>query len=215
MKGLAERDNAIIWHPFTQEKTADAPIAISEGKGSYLFDAQGNKYLDLISSWWVNLHGHSHPKICEAIYNQATKLDHVIFAGFTHEPAVHLCEKLQTILPQGLEKFFFSDNGSTAVEVALKMAHQYWFNKGKVERTLYLSFDGGYHGDTFGAMSVGKKSRFHEPFSELLFDIISLPFPHTWDGETDIDEKEENALKYLAEQLQQNGHKHALTHSQL
>ena len=110
-KSLSERDQKSVWHPFTQEKTADLPIVIKEGKGSYLFDEDGNKYFDLISSWWVNLHGHSHPKICNAIYEQAKKLEHVIFAGFTHEPAVHLCEKLQTILPTSLTKFFFSDNG--------------------------------------------------------------------------------------------------------
>ena len=151
---LTKRDTNIIWHPFTQEKTAKPPIAIKKGKGSYIFDENNKAYLDLISSWWVNLHGHSHPKICRAIYQQAQELEHVIFAGFTHEPAVLLCEKLQTILPKSLKRFFFSDNGSTAVEVALKMARQYWVNKGKNKRSLYLCFDGGYHGDTFGAMAV-------------------------------------------------------------
>ncbi len=202
---LIKRDNTIIWHPFTQEKTANLSIAIKEARGSYLFDENGNKYLDLISSWWVNLHGHSHPKICDAIYNQARKLEHVIFAGFTHEPAVLLCEKLQTILPKSLTKFFFSDNGSTAVEVALKMAHQYWFNKDEAKRKLYLSFDGGYHGDTFGAMSVGKKSNFHSPFENLLFDIISIPFPHTWDNDQQVVEKEEEALNFLSKQLEEKG----------
>ena len=133
-------------------------------------------------------------------------MEHVIFAGFTHEPAVHLCEKLQTILPQSLTKFFFSDNGSTAVEVALKMARQYWFNKGETKRTLYLSFDGGYHGDTFGAMSVGKKSHFHDPFQSLLFDIISIPFPHTWDDDPQILQKEAEALDFLSKQLSEQGH---------
>ena len=202
---LIERDKSIVWHPFTQEKTANQLIPIKEGKGSYLFDEDGKQYLDLISSWWVNLHGHSHPKICDAIYDQAKKLEHVIFAGCTHEPAVHLCEKLQTILPQSLTKFFFSDNGSTAVEVALKMAHQYWFNKGKTQRKLYLSFDGGYHGDTFGAMSVGKKSHFHDPFQSLLFDVISVPFPHTWDNDPDLENKEKQALNFLSQQLRDKG----------
>ena len=113
---LVSRDQSLIWHPFTQEKTASLPIPIQSGQGSYLIDEAGNRYLDLISSWWVNLHGHSHPKLCDAIYDQAKQLEHVIFAGFTHEPAVLLCEKLSTILPQSLSKFFFSDNGSTAEE---------------------------------------------------------------------------------------------------
>ncbi len=202
---LIKRDKNIIWHPFTQEKNANLPIAIKEGYGSYLVDEDGNKYLDLISSWWVNLHGHSHPEICDAIYQQAKKLEHVIFAGFTHEPAVRLCEKLQTILPKSLRKFFFSDNGSTAVEVALKMAHQYWFNKGKTNRTLYLSFDGGYHGDTFGAMSVGKKSNFHHPFQNLLFNIISIPFPNTWEEDQEVLQKEEKSLDFLSKTLIKKG----------
>lgn len=202
---LVSRDKLLIWHPFTQEKTASLPIPIQSGQGSYLIDEAGNRYLDLISSWWVNLHGHSHPKLCDAIYDQAKQLEHVIFAGFTHEPAVLLCEKLNTILPQSLTKFFFSDNGSTAVEVALKMAHQYWFNKGETNRRLYLSFDGGYHGDTFGAMSVGKKSNFHDPFQNLLFDIISIPFPETWDNDEAVEQKEADALAMLSKQLDAHG----------
>ena len=155
----------------------------------------------------MNLHEHSHPKICEAIYEQAKNLEHVIFSGFTHEPAVLLCEKLQTILPQSLTRFFFSDNGSTAVEVALKMVHQYWFNQGETQRSLYLSFDGGYHSDTFGAMSVGKHCHFHDPFQNLLFDVISIPFPSTWYEDDHVLEKEKEALKCLGEQLEKQGHK--------
>ncbi len=202
---LTQRDSQMIWHPFTQEKTADLPIVIKEGKGSYLFDDKGKKYVDLISSWWVNLHGHGHPVICDAIYSQAKKLEHVIFAGFTHEPAVLLCEKLRTSVPSSLTKFFFSDNGSTAVEVALKMAHQYWRHKGEAQRTVYLGFDGGYHGDTFGAMAVGKKSHFHDPFHKLLCDSIFLPFPSTWKNDEHIVQKEERALDALAHILQEKG----------
>lgn len=149
-------------------KTAEPPIAIKRGYGSYLYDTDDTPYLDLISSWWVNLHGHAHPDIVKAIHAQSMTLEHVIFAGFTHEPAVQLCEKLQPLLP-GFSKFFFSDNGSTAVEVALKMAYQYWRNQGVLTRTIFLSFDGGYHGDTFGAMSIGVKSGFHTLFSDLFF----------------------------------------------
>lgn len=130
--------------------------------------------MDLISSWWVNIHGHAHPEIAKSIYEQAKTLEHVIFAGFTHEPAVNLCERLQTILPNNLCKFFFSDNGSTAVEVALKMAYQYWRNLGFHEKTTFLSFEGGYHGDTFGAMSADANSGFHNQFKDLFFNVLSI-----------------------------------------
>ncbi len=204
---LDERDKKLIWHPFTQEKTADLPIAIKKAKGSYIYDEQGTAYLDLISSWWVNLHGHGHPEIAKSIYKQAMLLEHVIFAGFTHEPAVVLCECLKKILPKSLVRFFFSDNGSTAVEIALKMAYQYWYNKGKKHRKLFISFEGGYHGDTFGSMSVGKKSGFHNPFSSLLFDVVTLPYPHTWDDDPTCEIKEQASIKKLKEQLDKNGDK--------
>ncbi|WP_265021569.1 adenosylmethionine--8-amino-7-oxononanoate transaminase [Wolbachia endosymbiont (group A) of Icerya purchasi] len=204
---LSKRDRKIIWHPFTQEKVAKLPIAIKKAHGSYLYDENGKAYLDLISSWWVNLHGHAHPKIAQAIYEQSMTLEHVIFAGFTHEPAVTLCEKLKTLLPDKLSRFFFSDNGSTAVEVALKMAYQYWWNQGNRERTTFLSFEGGYHGDTFGAMSVGVKSGFHDAFSNLLFSVLTIPFPETWDEDEEIENKEEHSLKVLEGHLRAGSHK--------
>ncbi|GHM58899.1 MAG: adenosylmethionine--8-amino-7-oxononanoate aminotransferase BioA [Candidatus Mesenet longicola] len=198
---LSERDKKIIWHPFTQEKTAGFSIAIKKGYGSYLYDENDKSYLDLISSWWVNLHGHAHPEIAKAIYEQSMALEHVIFAGFTHKPAVELCEKLHALLPKVLSKFFFSDNGSTAVEVALKMAYQYWYNQSDVERTIFLSFEGGYHGDTFGAMSVGAKSGFHNAFAKLLFSVLTVPFPETWNGDEEVENKEEHALEVLQNHL--------------
>lgn len=204
---LSERDRKIIWHPFTQEKTAEIPIAIKKAYGSYLHDESGKSYLDLISSWWVNLHGHAHPEIAKAIYEQSVNLEHVIFAGFTHKPAVELCEKLHALLPNTLSKFFFSDNGSTAVEVALKMAYQYWWNLGDTGRTVFLSFEGGYHGDTFGAMSVGARSGFHDAFAKLLFSILTMPFPETWDGDEEIESKEEYALEVLQNHLNISGDK--------
>lgn len=199
---LSERDKKLIWHPFTQESTAAPVIAIKRAAGSYVYDENDKAYLDLISSWWVNCHGHAHPDIAQAIYQQAMTLEHVIFAGFTHEPAVTLCEKLQTLLPCQLARFFFSDNGSTAVEAALKMAYQYWWNQGAVNRKLFLSFEGGYHGDTFGAMSVGAKSGFHDAFTELFFPVLSIPFPATWDGDDKVDLKEKYALDVLKNHLQ-------------
>ncbi|CCM10341.1 7,8-diaminopelargonic acid synthase [Cardinium endosymbiont cEper1 of Encarsia pergandiella] len=201
---LKDRDRKLIWHPFTQEKTAEPPIAIKRGYGSYLYDTDDTPYLDLISSWWVNLHGHAHPDIVKAIHAQSMTLEHVIFAGFTHEPAVQLCEKLQPLLP-GFSKFFFSDNGSTAVEVALKMAYQYWRNQGVLTRTIFLSFDGGYHGDTFGAMSIGVKSGFHTLFSDLFFSVLTIPFPATWDGDEAMQSKEAYALEVLASHLSTSG----------
>ncbi|WP_250295912.1 adenosylmethionine--8-amino-7-oxononanoate transaminase [Wolbachia endosymbiont of Oedothorax gibbosus] len=204
---LSERDRKIIWHPFTQEKVAKLPIAIKKACGSYLYDENSKPYLDLISSWWVNLHGHAHPKIAKAIYEQSMTLEHVIFAGFTHEPAVTLCEKLRTLLPDKLSRFFFSDNGSTAVEVALKMAYQYWWNQGNREKTTFLSFAGGYHGDTFGAMSVGAKSGFHDAFSNLLFSVLTVPFPETWDEDEEIENKEKHSLKVLEGHLRAGSRK--------
>lgn len=201
-KQLNLKDKSIIWHPLTQEKTAPLPLAITKGKGSYLYDENNNKYLDLISSWWVNLHGHANPKIAEAIHKQALLLEQVIFAGFTHEPAVDLCSNLKNILSEQFQRFFFSDNGSTAVEVAIKMAYQYWYNTGFPGKTLFLSFEGGYHGDTFGAMSVGYSSGFYKPFEQLLFKVLNIPYPDTWDGDNSIKEKEENSLKELVKILE-------------
>lgn len=201
---LSERDRKFVWHPFTQEKTASLPIGIKRGEGSYLYDENDKAYLDLISSWWVNLHGHAHPEIARAIYQQALTLEHVIFAGFTHEPAVKLCELMSQTLPNSLSKFFFSDNGSTSVEIAIKMAYQYWMNKGEKDRNLFLSFDGGYHGDTFGAMSLGAKSGFHDTFSKLFFDVLSVPFPATWDDDDEVLEKEKAALETMEQHLADN-----------
>lgn len=201
---LAKRDSNIIWHPFTQEQTKSLPIVIKKAAGSYLYDENNKAYLDLISSWWVNLHGHSNPTIAKAIYNQALTLEHVIFAGFTHEPAVQLCENLKKLLPEKLTKFFFSDNGSTSVEIAIKMAYQYWHNQGFSEKIIFLSFEGAYHGDTFGAMSVGATSGFHHAFSKLLFKVLPIPFAATWENDDLIEQKEANALKILEQHLINN-----------
>lgn len=199
---LSERDRALVWHPFTQEKTAAEPLAIKRGLGSYVYDESGKAYLDLISSWWVNLHGHAHPEIAKAIYEQATQLEHVLFAGCTHEPAVALCELLKSILADSFSRFFFSDNGSTCVEVALKMASQYWYNREQAPRPLFISFEGGYHGDTFGAMSVGAQSGYHDPFQSLFFKVLSIPFPETWDGDEAVEIKEQEALNVLTQHLE-------------
>lgn len=204
---LVTRDRKLVWHPFTQEKTAPLPVVIRRAKDSWLYDEEGHAWLDLISSWWVNLHGHAHPDIARAIHEQALTLEHVIFAGFTHAPAVTLCEKLQALLPASLSRFFFSDNGSSAVEVALKMAYQYWWNQGRNEKTLYLSFEGGYHGDTVGAMSVGAACGYHDTFSGLFFPVLTVPFPSTWEGDEAVAEKEEAAIAVLENHLETHGPK--------
>lgn len=176
MNDLAERDRAVIWHPFTQMQTAPAPISIARGKGSVLYGTDGREYLDMISSWWVNLHGHAHPHIAQRVAEQLQTLEHVIFADFTHEPAVELAERLLAILPQNQKRVFYSDNGSTAVEVALKMAFQYWHNLGLPRRKV-VALENAYHGDTFGAMAVGGRSAFTAPFAPFLFDVDYLPTP--------------------------------------
>ncbi|MDX1627810.1 MAG: adenosylmethionine--8-amino-7-oxononanoate transaminase [Fulvivirga sp.] len=171
-----ERDKKNIWHPFTPLQGVDDPIFIESAKGVYLHTPDGRKIIDAVSSWWVNLHGHSHPRIAKAISDQARKLEHVIFAGFTHEPAIRLAENLLSILPDNQKRIFYSDNGSTSVEVALKMAFQYWYNQGKNKKRV-VAIDGAYHGDTFGSMSVGERGEFTEPFTQHLFDVDFIDFP--------------------------------------
>ena len=174
---LSERDAAVVWHPFTQHYTAPFSIPIVRGEGTYLYDDTGKRYIDAISSWWVNLHGHSHPYIAQKVAEQFLKLEQVIFAGFTHEPAVRLAERLLEILPKNQGKIFYSDNGSTAVEVALKMALQYFHNQGFTKKRKVIALENGYHGDTFGTMAVGAKSAFNAPFEGFLYETLYLPTP--------------------------------------
>lgn len=180
---LIQRDRNVIWHPFTQQKDMLPPVAVKHAKGSLLFDEDGNTYIDAISSWWVNIHGHAHKYIAEKIYQQALQLEHIIFAGFTHEPAVKLAEKLLQILPGNFSKIFYSDDGSTSTEVAIKMAIQFWWNntvigrQSTVNRQKILAFNNSYHGDTFGAMSISDRSVFTLAFHDLLFEVIFVDVP--------------------------------------
>lgn len=185
---LIDRDKQVIWHPFTPQKNRQAPIPITYGKGTLLFDEKDNSYIDAISSWWVNLHGHAHPYIAQKLYQQALQLEQVIFAGFTHEPAVSLAERLLPVLPGHFSRVFYSDNGSTSTEVALKMSIQYWWNQKvttenrvstipPLSRNKILAFTNSYHGDTFGAMSVSDRSVFTLAFHDLLFDVIFIDTP--------------------------------------
>ncbi len=154
-----------------------SPIPIVRGKGAFLVDESGNKYIDAISSWWVTVHGHAHPYIAKKIYQQAKTLEQVIFAGFTHKPATELAARLIPLLPGEFSKIFYSDNGSTSTEVALKMALQYWVNKGDINRNKIIAFKNSYHGDTFGAMSASSRSIFTKAFNEKLFDVIFIDTP--------------------------------------
>ncbi len=180
---LTERDRNFVWHPFTQQKNMLPPLAIKNAKSSLLFDEDGNEYIDAISSWWVNIHGHAHPYIAEKIYQQALQLEHIIFAGFTHAPAVDLAERLIKILPGNFSKIFYSDDGSTSTEVAIKMAIQFWWNQKAngerltLNRNKILAFNNAYHGDTFGSMSVSDRSVFTLAFHSLLFEVIFIDVP--------------------------------------
>jgi adenosylmethionine-8-amino-7-oxononanoate aminotransferase len=186
---LAERDHRVIWHPYTQMLTAALPVPIVRAEGTLLFDEAGTAYIDAISSWWVNTFGHSHPHLVQRVSRQLQELDHVLFAGFTHPPAVELAEKLLGLLPNQ-RRVFYSDNGSTAVEVALKMAIQYWDNLGQA-KTKVIAFRDSYHGDTFGAMSVSSRSAFTRPFTPFLFDVAFVEVP--------VPGQEETAVRQLGE----------------
>src|ERR1035437_270721 len=179
---LINKDLKYIWHPFTQMKDYenDEPIVINDGKGVYIWDMKGNRYIDGISSWWVNTLGHSNSRLNHAICNQLEKIEHVLFAGFTHQPAIELAERLIKATPKELTKVFYSDNGSTAVEVALKMVYQYWAHKGKPEKDRFIALKNSYHGDTIGAVSVGGVDLYHKIYKPLLFEIYQADSPYCY-----------------------------------
>ena len=182
-ESLRRRDLAAVWHPFTQmaEWEADAPLVIERGEGNYLIDTDGNRYFDGVSSLWVNLFGHRRREIDEAIRSQLDRLAHSTFLGLTHPPAVELAEKLLAVAPAGLSRVFFSDNGSTAMEIAIKMAFQYWRQKGGGDgRTQFLTLSEAYHGDTIGSVSAGGIDLFHKIFRPLLFSTRQIPTPHCY-----------------------------------
>ena len=182
---LLAKDKQLIWHPFTPLIGSEDNVVVEKAIGAKLFTKDGRVIIDAIASWWVNLHGHSNPHIAQAIAGQASKLEHVMFAGFTHEPAIRLAENLLSILPENQAKIFFSDNGSTSVEVALKMAMQYWINKGRRGKLKFVSFGHAYHGDTIGAMSVGAMSfvdggdGMHHVFKDIVAKQYNVPLPRS------------------------------------
>jgi adenosylmethionine-8-amino-7-oxononanoate aminotransferase len=173
---LSQRDQKHNWHPYTQHKTASPAVAVVKGEGALLWDENGKEYIDAIASWWVNPYGHSNKYMADAIYKQLTTLEHVLFGGFTHEPVVVLSEKLMEILPSNQKKLFYSDNGSTAVEVAIKTALQYNYNKG-IKKTKIIAFEDAFHGDTFGAMATSGITFFTEAFKGSLLEVVRIPIP--------------------------------------
>lgn len=182
MKNWIKTDLKYIWHPYTQMKDClkNPPILIERANGMKLYDDKGRFYYDTISSWWCNVHGHNHPKIKQAIKEQLESLEHVLFAGFTHRGAILLAERLVSIAPRGLTRVFFSDDGSTAVETAMKMSFQYWQNIGRRGKKRFVSLDSGYHGDTIGAMSISGVDLFNSTFKDLLIKSFKVPSPYCY-----------------------------------
>lgn len=174
-----QRDLASLWHPCTQMKDHETlPVTpIRSGKGVWLTDFEGRRYLDAISSWWVNILGHANERINERIKTQLDTLEHVILSGFTHQPVIELSERLGRLAPDGLGHCFYADNGSSAIEVALKMSYHYWHNQGRPEKRRFLTITNGYHGETLGALSVGDVAIFTDTYRSLLLDVIKVPAP--------------------------------------
>lgn len=179
MNDLAKKDLEYIWHPCSQMKDYEelAPIVVKSGKGVYLYDIDGNRYVDVISSWWCNLLGHCNSHISEELKKQADKLEHVIFANFTHEQAIKLCERLSKILPEGLCKFNFTDNGSSAIEAAMKVSFQYHEQTGNPQKTRFMALTDAYHGETIGALSVGDCDLYTKLYKPILMDVIKVKGP--------------------------------------
>lgn len=185
LKNLSERDKKHLWHPLTQHQTAAPRLGIVKAKGALIYDEEGNEYIDGIASWYTAMYGHCHPAITEAMTTQMQELDFVMFSGFTHKPAIELSEKLIALLPNNQEKIFFNDNGSTAIEAAIKMALQYYHNQGDKRNTL-IAFENGFHGDTFGAMSASGLSSYNGPFEEFLMKVERIPVPTDGNSEAMI-----------------------------
>jgi adenosylmethionine---8-amino-7-oxononanoate aminotransferase len=196
VSSISDRDKQHVWHPFTPQIGSELNVTLVRGEGALLFDAEGKEYIDAISSWWVNIHGHCHPHITNRIKEQLDQMEHVLFSGYTHKPAVDLAEKLKKHLPY-MDKVFYSDDGSTSVEVALKMVFQYWHNKG-TPRTKVIAFENAYHGDTFGSMSVGARNIFSNAFSPFLFEVVHIPVPVSGREQESLDALKKNISNQTA-----------------
>jgi adenosylmethionine-8-amino-7-oxononanoate aminotransferase len=207
MTDLLQKDLTYNWHPYTQMsiQQVNPPLLIEKAHGIKLYDASGRWYYDTISSWWCNIHGHLHPKIVNAIKQQLNTLDHTLFAGITHKTAIDLSERLVQLTPEGLQRVFYSDNGSTAVEVALKMSLQYWRNSGRPEKSKFISFDRAYHGDTVGCMSVSGEGIFTQAFTPVMFSGCKIPSPYCYRcpmGHTSQDTCATACIKFLRDALE-------------
>lgn len=186
---IAERDLRVVWHPCTQMKDHETLplVPIARGEGPWLYDFDGRRYLDAISSWWVNLFGHCNPAINAALRGQLDRLEHVILAGFTHEPVLELSERLVRLLPEGLTRCFYADNGSAGVEVAVKMSYHYWLNRGQAAKRRFVTLSNSYHGETLGALSVGDVALYKQVYQPLLLDVITVPSPDCYTREAGED----------------------------
>ncbi|MGK0291440.1 MAG: adenosylmethionine-8-amino-7-oxononanoate aminotransferase [bacterium] len=196
---------ATHWLPYTQMKKAPDLLKVKSGDGIMLELEDGRKIMDCISSWWVTLHGHGQKEVAQAIAKQAATLEQVIFAGYTHEPVDKMAELLVPHLPEKLQYLFYTDDGSTAVEAGLKMALQYWTNLGHQGKNRFVSFEGAYHGDTFGVMSLGERSVFTEAFDSLLFPTEFIEYPETFIGDSEVKEKENRSIQQLEKLFQEKG----------
>lgn len=207
-QALSNRDLAVLWHPCTQMKDHETwpLIPIRKGQGVWLEDFDGNRYLDAISSWWVNLFGHGNPIINAALQDQLDTLEHVIFAGFTHESGIKLAEQLVAITPEGLNRCFYADNGSAAVEVALKMSYHYWRNQGQGKKTKFITLENSYHGETLGALAVGNVALYKDTYGPLLMEVITVPGPDCYNKEPGESWSDYSARRFalMDETLQQH-----------
>jgi adenosylmethionine---8-amino-7-oxononanoate aminotransferase len=197
---MARRDLAVVWHPCTQMKDHEQLplVPIARGEGAWLYDFDGRRYLDAISSWWVNLFGHANPRINAAVRGQLESLEQVILAGFTHEPIVRLSERLVRLAPPGLTRCFYADNGSAAVEVAVKMSFHYWLNHGRPKKKRFVTLSNSYHGETLGALAVGDVYLYKQTYQPLLMDVITVPSPDCYEREPGEDWEAHSRRKFEA-----------------
>ena len=195
---LNQRDLSVLWHPCTQMKDHEwlPLVPIKKGEGVWLEDFDGNRYIDAISSWWVNLFGHANPRINAALKDQLDQLEHVLLAGFSHEPAVELAERLLKIAPPGLSRCFYVDNGSSAIEAALKMSYHYWRNRGQRKKTRFVTLSNSYHGETLGALAVGDVALYKETYEPLLMQVLTAPSPDCFDREVGESWEEHSTRKF-------------------
>ncbi|KAB7628137.1 adenosylmethionine--8-amino-7-oxononanoate transaminase [Alkalilimnicola sp. S0819] len=210
---LVDRDLSVLWHPCTQMKDHEwlPLVPIKRGQGVWLEDYEGNRYIDAISSWWVNLFGHANPRINQAVKDQLDTLEHVILAGFSHEPVVELSERLVELTPPGLQRCFYADNGSSAVEVALKMSYHYWRNQGRPAKHKFITLSNSYHGETLGTLGVGDVALYKETYKPLLMEAITVPSPDAWQREAgeSWEDCAERAFLAMERALEQHAHEAA------